>query len=740
MVRLLLALYAVVFLGSSLLDPTYRLWGINHLYFLPSGFSYLVAVGFLLLLLLPDRLLQKWVAAIDRTLWPRSATLRRGAMSIAGIGTAVLFWLFRSDTLLLGDGQIILNDAGGLGRSVSISDILGMALQTRTPLSTLIYFLAAQAGRFQLGLDVTTTLQLISCFAGAVFVMTVLWFLGWVTESARARVAGLGLLLFTGAIMLSFGYVEYYPLFFLSTFLYAVIALRWFRTSLKGDGAEKSHKTHKRKLFKNFVLLVPLRGKIQNGADELSSGQSKSLLLPGVFLLLSILLHIAASVLIPSFIFLLLLRYGRESARKFTRPKGVLIGISVLLLPALAWWIVSGTYELRGNFLPIFSLDVRNTYTLFSLEHIFDYANMLMLLCGAGLLVVIPLSIRRGAGSILQSPSFLFLIIMTVFQQLFVFAANTDIGFGRDWDVMISMGAGLLLLLFFLFKEGEGKEGVAGSDAIRFSGVMLLTVLPWIGVNASGESAASRFESLLEMDKQFVGDYRTAYGYEVLAIHWRDRGNALREQRYFGKAIEASDNIRFYENAVISLNGYEGKPDPNLLTRIARRFHRQVLMADSDTSSYQFKDHLSMYYVSMRMMRENGLCTDALPMYREAVSARLASVGYAQLGMAQCLAVTGERDSALRIYNTLDMEGLDIVPRDWEIMGEVFLEAKEFAKGTYAFGRALNGGRATEPVYFGLYKGFVGMGDSENARRTASLYRQHFPSGQLLDSLHAARP
>ena len=613
----------------------------------------------------------------------------------AGLGAMVLFWLFRSETLLLGDGQILVTDAGGLGRSSGISDIMGMALQTRTPLSTLIYFFAAQTGRFQLGLDVTTTFQLISCFAGGVYVSALLWFLGWGTASAGARVAGLGLLLFPGAIVLSFGYVEYYPLFFLSTFLYAVLAIR-------------------------------------------SISQSRSLFLPGIVLLLSILLHAAGSVLIPSFIFLLLVRYGGESLRKFTQPRGVLAGISALFLLILAWWFLSGAYELRGNFLPLISLDVRNSYTLFSFEHLLDYANMLFLLCGVGLLFAAVMLIRRGSRSLLKSSSFLFLMIMAVFQQLFVFAANTDIGFGRDWDVMVSMGAGVLLLLFILMREGDEQESVTGTDALRFSGAMLLMVLPWIAVNASGESTARRFESLLEMDKQFVGDYRTAYGYEVLAIHWRDRGNARREQTFFGKAIEASDNIRFYENAVISLNGYEGSPDPDLLTHVARRFHRQVLTTDADTSSDQFQDHLSMYYVTLRMMRENGLCAEALPMYREAVKAKLPENGYAVLGIAHCTAEMGERGMAAELYKNRSTTGLDIVAKDWETIGDVLLEAKEYPRAVSAFKQALAKGSGTETVYFGLYRALLRMGDKANARRVSSAYLRIFPHGQFREEMEGS--
>lgn len=688
MVRALIAFYGVLFLAVSWFSPTTRVWGINHLQFLPSEWTPILGAGFLLLVLLPGTILQKAAEKISLLLWPSDHRRKWMTHSLFGLIVFALFWLFRSSTLLLGDGQILVNDAAAVSADSSFAELAGFAFRTRTPLSTFLYFLAAQIGQFQLGLDIRSILQLLACATGAVYGVTLLWFLGWLTNSSQARVAGLGLLLFHGAMVLFFGYVEYYTLFFFSTFLYVALSIR-------------------------------------------SLTQSKSLWLPGIVLLLGMALHATGAVLLPSFLFLILARYGSETLTKKLRPSVVLMGVGGVFALVLAWWFLSGEYVLRGNFLPVVSLDVRNSYTFFSMEHLLDYANMLLLLGGVAFISVLALFAGRRVKLSLNDPSNLFLIVVVLFQQAFVFAANTDIGFGRDWDVMISMGMGLLILALVVVKGSAEGGTMTGTDSLRLSGALFLTVLPWIALNASGESSTRRFESLLRMDESFVGDYRTAYGYEVLAIHWRDRGNTRREREFFVKATEASDNIRFYENAIISLNSSGDTPDPLLLTRIARRFHRQVLTAGVDTSSLQFQDHLSMYYVALRMMRETGLCADAFPMYREAIHGGLPGIGYALLGIAQCTAAMGERDKAARLYKDLDTTGLDIVPKDWEYMGEVFLAAGEFSRAVRAFEQALAKGHATEATYFGLYNGFLRVGDKEKALQVSSVYLQTFPQGQF---------
>ncbi|MEX2089868.1 MAG: tetratricopeptide repeat protein, partial [Bacteroidota bacterium] len=672
----------------SLFPSSSRLWGINHLHFLPL--EYLVAMGLCaaLVLFLNDTTLQFLGERCAGWLWPRETPRRNITHLTLSLVSVLLFWLFRSGTLLLGDGRILLNDVAVVRGDSDIGELILLALQTRTPLSTFLYFLAAQIGKFGIGVEAKEMFQGLACIAGGIYVYAALRFVGWKMESWPARLLGVGLLLMNGATMLLFGYVEYYSLFFVSTFLYCVSAVR-----------------------------------------AMDSG--KSAVLPFFFLVVTVALHGAGLLLLPSFLYVLLKNHGSEPLRRWLRPRFVLAGVGASFLVAGGVWLLTGEYELRGNFLPVVSLDVRNAYTLLAPEHLADYGNALLLLSGVGLIILLLSWFAVRPLFIPKEPVVIFLFLVALYQQVFVFGANTDIGFARDWDVMLSMGGGVVLLLAALLPGIIDRGGVDGTSLARVALAVAFSWFPWIALNANEESSARRFEALLNLDRPFVGDYRTAYGYEVLALHWRERGNTGREQTFLGKAIEESDNIRFHENVIISLNGSDEPADPVLLTRVARRFHNEVLAERADTSSPQFQDHLSMYYVALRMMREAGLCSDALPMYREAIDVALPNDGYALLGIAQCTAELGKRDEAAQLYKEVRTSALDIVGRDWQYMGGVFLDAKEFVRAISAFEQAIAKGNGTETAYFGLFRALLGMGEKEKALLVETAYQRLYPAGRF---------
>lgn len=681
--------YLLLLMVVSLFPSSYRLWGINHLHFLPL--EYLVGMGLCaaLVLFLKDTALQYVGERCAEWLWPEDSLRRHITHLTLSIAAVLLFWLFRSGTVLLGDGRILLNDVAVVRGDSGMGELIRLALQTRTPLSTFLYFLAAQIGKFGIGVEAKEIFQGLACTAGGIYVYAALRFVGWKMEPWPVRLLGMALLLMNGATMLLFGYVEYYSLFFVSTFLYSASALR-----------------------------------------ALDSG--KSAMLPFVFLVITIALHGAGLLLLPSFLFLLLKNHGSEPLSRWLQPRFVVAGVGVSLLAAGGVWLLTGEYQLRGNFLPIVSLDVRNAYTLLAPEHLADYGNALLLLSGVGLIILLLSWFMVRPLFIPKEPVVIFLFLVALYQQIFVFGANTDIGFARDWDVMLSMGGGVVLLLVVLVPTIIDRGGVLGASLVRLALAVVVSWIPWIALNVNEESSARRFEALLDLDRPFVGDYRTAYGYEVLALHWRERGNTGREQSFLGKAIGESDNIRFHENVIISLNGSNEPADPALLTRVARRFHREVLAERADTDSLQFQDHLSMYYVALRMMREAGLCSDALPMYREALNVALPNDGYALLGIAQCTAELGKRDEAARLYKALRTSELDIVARDLEYMGGVFLDAKEFARARSAFEQAISKGNGTESVYFGLFRAFLGMGEKDKALLVETAYQRLFPTGRFL--------
>jgi tetratricopeptide (TPR) repeat protein len=692
--RLVCGLSLALFLLSLNLPATARLWGAHHLLFTPPWVTFSVIACFVVLILSPS----KWLASagewIGQTLWASEKRKQVRIHLLVAAACSFLFWIFRSSTFLLGDGQVLINSAAVVKSRTTVLEILDLALQTRNPLSTFIYFLASQAGQAFLNLEREVVFQLLSCIAGSVYVFLILRTLDWFAASPLQRTSIFLLLMGNGAIALFWGYVEYYPLLYLSSFAYAVATIRMLT-------------------FKTTLLV------------------------PSLLFVLTVLLHFTGIVLLPSLIYALFARMKSNVVGKLLQPKWVITGVagSVVLLAALLYF--SGEYQLRNYVVPVVSLDVRNTYTLFSTEHLVDILNALWLLAGPLFLGFLLMLRWREIRERVADNKFVFLLLIVFYQQLFVFLGNTDIGFARDWDVMLSMGSGILLLVSFLVANAErhvDSDRLFSHAVLRLSLFTVTATIPWIAVNASEGASIDRFESLLQMDKEFVGDYRTAYGYEMLSILHRERGRTSKELEALRRAMEASNNIRFYENAVIALNRTRLEEiDPSFLVQIIRRFHQEVVRENRQEKSAYYLDHLNMYYVSLRLLRERGNCSEALPFYQEALEKGVPHAGYAWLGVGQCLEEQGEWEKAYEAFQHVAVESLDIVSRDLESMGRVFLKANDVVRAGLVAKRALEQGSASEELLVRFLELSVKMGHRKEGLAVLSEYRRFYPDGRLKD-------
>ncbi|GEM_PF-6137171 len=676
------------------LPETSRLWGANHLLFTSPWVTTSTISLLVILLLLPFNRLALAGEWIGEALWGVEKRKKIGFHLLVAVVCSSVFWTFRSSTFLLGDGQVLINDAAVVKSRTTIFEILDLALQTRNPLSTIIYFLASQAGQTFLNLERDVVFQLLSCIAGGVYVFVLLRVLDSFAASPILKSSLFFLLVGNGALALFFGYVEYYPFFFLSSFAYAVATIRMLKFET--------------------TLLVPF-----------------------LLFVLTVLLHFTGIVLLPSLMYAVLARTKSNVVRKILQLKWVGSGIlgSVVCLAAILY--LSGEYQLRNYVVPVVSLDVRNTYTLFSGEHLLDVLNALWLLAGPVFLGLLLMIRWKGIRELPGDRRFVFLFLLAFYQQLFVFLGNTDIGFARDWDVMLSMGSGVLLLVSFLFTEGTGSDGsdrLFPQVLLRLSLIMVTTTIPWIAVNASERSSIKRFEALLEMDKEFVGDYRTAYGYEMLSILHRERGRTSMELEALHRAIETSNNIRFYENAIIAINRSRlDEIDSSFLIQIVQRFHQEVVDGWRQEPSAYYWDHLNMYYVSLRLLREKGNCAEALPFYHKALEKGIPHAGYAWLGIGQCLEEQGKWEEAYKAFRHVAVDSLDIVGRDLESIGRVFVKANDVVRAGRVVDRALAEGVASEELLLEFLQLSAKMGNRTGGLAVLSDYRRMFPDGRLKD-------
>lgn len=677
--------------GASFFPPTVRLWGINDLtYFSPPT---QIAVTVMALLLLIPRI-DVLIASAASSLW---GILKRLLPSTPALGNVlwsvlavIVFWQFRVSTFLLGDGQVLINDALNVKFVRGVIDMMGLASQTHTPVATLIYFVAVQLGDLLFGMSVPHTFQAVACLAGGLYVFAVLQFVQWFFSESSSRILGGTLLLFHGASLFYFGYIEYYPLFHLSTFAYCGSALRVLSTR-------------------------------------------KGLAWPAVFLLLTIGLHFIGVVLVPSFL-LLLLYYVAGSKRIQSRLtwKMILLGLGCSALILIVAYYFSGEYEVRQHFLPVTSLDVEMHYTLVSIPHLLDYLNVLFLVSAPALVLILPLLISDLRNTQGPQIELKFCLLVLCFQQAFVFTANPDLGFARDWDLAGAMNSGLILMVICLWKQLSGME-ITKRLAAPIASAAVMTTLPWISLNHHEIRSVERFENLIEMDTKMVGDYRTAYGFEMLAIHFRNQNDHERERSYLGLAAKASKNIRFYENLLISFerNGVT-QGDAEVLLRVVERFRQEVTIEKNLRSGEQYFDHLNLFYVGARILRELGYCSKAQAQYQQAIEADLPNLGYAYLGLGRCAQDAGETSRAALYYERVHPSHLSVVKSDKENAARLFFSVKRY-DSAIAWYRSLQGdtGLLDEESLYSLCSSYIEIHDLSQATTLFNDYRKAYPQGKF---------
>lgn len=685
-----LAVLMVVRQVTALLPLTARLWGINSFGYLPFWAQALLTVSSLALFL----------PALRQLLWTQCLTwgsdlrvfLRRMRISptfLIALLAIPLFWVLRVRTFLLGDGQVLINDAAIVQGSSTITDLIGWSLQTRTPLSTFLYFLSAQLGQQLLHLTIPVTFQLLACLAGGLYVFAVLQWVPRVFVLPVHRVLARCLLLFHGGILLYCGYVEYYTFFHLSTTLYCLFGISALRNQT-------------------------------------------TLFWPSVFFVLSIGFHLVGVVLFPSFLLLLLARIRSPRAQTLITLNYVTSAIVASVVLFVLVYVGTGEYQLRRHFLPVQSLDVDVHYTLFSPEHLLDLVNAAVLLSSPALLAALSLTAKRIRVELLHRRDILFLLTVVVFQGLFVFLANTDLGFARDWDVTASMSVGFLLLAVLIFEHLLAKPADS-SIAISLGGSALFLTIPFVIVHADETRSIDRFRDLLQMDRKVVGPDRIAYGYEMLAIHFRQRGDRTNERSSLVHALEVHDNLRFYENLMISFdrNGVREDEFNNLLA-VVRRFHRELIARKADSTNLKYADHLTMYYVGLRLLREHGLCSVAQPLYEEALQEGFPRREFAYIGLGECSLIRGDTLQAVRYYNQAQAVS-DLVKRDLLLMGNAYFAIGQYEHAADLYTRALAGDEQDEAALFRCALAYLHAHRRQEAQKYFLLYLERFPQGRYRD-------
>lgn len=377
---------------------------------------------------------------------------------------AICFVLFRSKTVLLGDGYLRLQD-------LESSRIFSATAPLTTLLHNLVNWIITVLGQTHGTARLAYTI--ISIAAG--IAVAALYYHAAKKWFPQFMWFAIILLLGLGLNVVFFGYVENYALFIAASWYYL-----WFGIY-----------------------------SLQKRSDPRAATLTCALCLS---------LHTAGVFLIPSLLVLwwhTLIRHKKAYVCQIVT--NCLLFIAVPLCTIVIARLVAGpaqfSYVLaevpRKSLLPLWQ-DVAD-YTILSGTHLSDVGNQLLLIVPVGIFLFAGL-VATGMRVRLNRHT-LFLLTACVGVISFLLLMNPELGMRKDWDVFAWTGVPLICALLFVMRQHKASRNLLPVAAV----VSLWLLLPWLGLNASEKLAVERYKRILQDETKMV-----AYSYGNLALYYEE--------------------------------------------------------------------------------------------------------------------------------------------------------------------------------------------------------------------------
>jgi tetratricopeptide (TPR) repeat protein len=483
--------------------PAY-MWGIHFYDFYPVWLGWIL-VALSLALLIPgvaESLYPKLDALARKVKKPFDSMSQNKSFFILSLLSLPVFWIFRNALHVLGDGYF------------RITDLPEGRLHLQEWLDAFIHLVV-----YRIMVKLTPswtpefTYAIISVLCGGFFVFLALKLSALLGRTGLGKTLIFFSLISLGSVQLFFGYVESYSVLQVVLLAYILFSARYLLQR---------------------VSIVPAL----------------------VAFVVSIGLHVTSLVFAPSFIYLLTETKKGRSGKKGSPTKTVanafiFAGLMVASFLVVSWiFVVATGLEKTGKGIFILPLTATESYKfgMFSLAHISEFANQLLLLSPLGISLILFFLFFKIRYREFRDKLVNFLIFATSFALVYLFAFNFTLG-SADWDLR-SMPApfiGLLGILLFLrwaerptavrgpqsadqnrsnvdkpesekmpvMGSGIGKRfGVWGVIFIWFS---LFHTVPWIMINAHSQRSLDRYLLIQENDPHPVDE--TGYNlYKIARI------------------------------------------------------------------------------------------------------------------------------------------------------------------------------------------------------------------------------
>lgn len=458
----------LLFLALSFFSK-YTMWGYNHLAFLDRTYLYVYAIFFLMIAGLlfvrkADSVFENFQPKLAKFLWSDSTV----GPVILSLGAIVLFLLFSVKTYFLGDGYTWLS---------VFEQKTGFIYKTTEPLSSyLVRTLQFLTGGYSKE-TALVAFQILSIASGGLYVFGANMIAKYISQNNNIRTLVLGLLLFSGAILLFFGYVEFYPMAWGFAMLYFGFAFKYFQTG---------------------------------------RGLKRALL----FYLLAVLMHLQAVFLLGGLAGLML--YAKFKKRSLVDLPKVIYAVFGVLIIGFSFyfsWRYTQKIEFALIFLPLLKgWPKAPNYGVLTLAHLYDILNQFLLLIPGIIFLLIAFFSKRAKKRWHQDWRTIFLVFSAYGSLLFLFVVDPQIGMSRDWDLMsLTLLAPLLLLVYRIdYKKIQFSPRTVLSVIL----LSLMVSSSFVAVNNSTAASEERFYQLLANDV----DDRDRNGWLVLVNYYYGLG------------------------------------------------------------------------------------------------------------------------------------------------------------------------------------------------------------------------
>ena len=457
---LVMALYIafLLLLLAGEMFPDSFLWGVHILAFVPAPMR--LGILLLSLLLAFPPFSQNYLPGISAKLFPPGAFTpgRLVGILFVGIAAGVLFYLWRISIDMYGDARSLLLILAG--KKFTLMDVL--RFNDFEPLTRFLH----QKISVVTGIDQKLVYQIVSAASGGLFVMILLWFILSTENSPLWRLFVFLTGVFCSPNQLFFGYVEDYTLVYLALITFCILAWKYF------DG----------KKTLPWIILV---------------------------FLVCLKLHIQMTLCAPALCYLLAHYIARKKPglkKLYGTPVVVAaVACSLALMTAAYFFLFHAARLEKGDnpekvakiFLPLFNyLSSPHNYSLFSLNHLSDVVQEILLTTAPGILIVLAVSTVRRKEVRWFSPRLVFFLLAGFYFILFELTVDPLLTPMRDWD-MLSLGsvpvmfAGFELSQIFFEKKSRLSVTLAGAAL----GLALIP-LTFFYVNTHTDNASARLRNL----------------------------------------------------------------------------------------------------------------------------------------------------------------------------------------------------------------------------------------------------